>query len=100
MHARFDTLPDDDTEAGRTARALRERPGDWAHISDHDQKSQAANLAYRIRQGKLRAFRPAGAFEATSRTTDGTSGAVWARYVGTPEAASPVGLHRGSRPSG
>ncbi|MGP3685714.1 hypothetical protein ACTVZO_13530 [Streptomyces sp. IBSNAI002] len=89
MHARFDTLPDDATAAGRTARALRERPGDWAHISDHDLKTQAANLAYRIRQGKIRAFRPAGAFEATSRKTGESSGAVWARYVGTPAADRP-----------
>ncbi|MER7507985.1 hypothetical protein ABTX82_06400 [Streptomyces lavendulae] len=89
MRARFDTLPDDVTDAGLTARALRERPGDWAHISDHDLKSRAANLAYRIRQGKIRAFRPAGAFEATSRKTGEASGAVWARYVGAASEERP-----------
>lgn len=87
MHARFEPMPDHDSDTRRTAAALRDRCGVWAHISDHTSKGQAANLAYRIRHGKLVDFRPAGAFEATSRKVgkEGES-QVWARYVGASSA--------------
>lgn len=72
--------------AGRTewqpiAEALRARPREWARVKTGAKKSTGATLAARIKTGAIAPFRPAGAFEAKSRTIeDGT--AVYARYVG------------------
>lgn len=88
MHARFEPVPSRSSAADTTARALRERPGDWALISEHPVISQASNLAYRIRTGRHSSFRPAGAYEAKSRSTGDSGAGVWARYVG--DAAVPA----------
>lgn len=48
------------------AAALRDRPGQWALFGTF----QSSGVAAQIRDGALAAFRPAGTFEATSRTTD------------------------------
>ncbi|WP_424217035.1 hypothetical protein ACN20G_33630 (plasmid) [Streptomyces sp. BI20] len=86
MFPRFDSLPpSEDSDAVRTARELRERPGEQAHISDHPTPAAAANFAYRIRTGAHTAFRPAGHYQAESHATP-TGGGVWAKYVGGPEA--------------
>ncbi|WP_406260180.1 hypothetical protein OIA45_19195 [Streptomyces chartreusis] len=85
MHARFETLPDQrrSQEAYDTAQALRERPGQWAHIDSHPNLNRATNQGHRIRTGKIAAFRPAGAFEAQPRSTGDGTADVYARYVGS-----------------
>ncbi|MFE6737563.1 hypothetical protein [Streptomyces tubercidicus] len=60
---------------------LRARPNEWARIQERDKPGDAAGVAYQIRKGILAAFRPAGHFEAKSRTVNDTF-CVYARYVG------------------
>jgi hypothetical protein len=57
---------------------LRQRPGDWALI--HEQSSNPAIIS-EINHGKLRPYRPAGAYESVSRKVTGVF-QVYARYVG------------------
>lgn len=59
------------------AKALRNRPGDWARITEKSTVFGATQMASYIRRGHLLAFRPAGRYEATHRGT-----VVYARYVG------------------
>jgi len=59
------------------AAQLRDRPGEWALLMTKDTPSKASDLAGNIRRGIMKAFQPAGAFEATIRGRD-----VWVRYVG------------------
>lgn len=54
--------------------SLKERPGQWAQVSD---VHGAGSYTTQIRRGALRDFRPAGDFEAVSR-----KGVLWVRYVG------------------
>lgn len=61
------------------AQALKENKGRWAKIVDG---SRNTSLVAQIKQGKIAAFEPAGAFEATGRRSDDGDLAVWARYVG------------------
>jgi len=64
------------------ADALRARPGHWALMSE----DIAVSVATQINKGTSAAFRPAGAFEATTRTADDSRrgrGAIWVRYVGS-----------------
>ncbi|MEV0445523.1 hypothetical protein AB0I84_08890 [Streptomyces spectabilis] len=84
MHARFEPLPDKrhSHETHETAAALRDRPGEWAHVDTHPNSNRASNQAHRIRTGKLAAFRPAGAFEATIRNDGEDVINVYARYTG------------------
>ncbi len=63
------------------AEMLRARPGQWARVQKRDKRAHAATAAYQINRGLLAAFRPAGSFEAASRTVDGEY-LVYARYVG------------------
>ena len=65
----------------RVADDLRARPGEWARIRDGLNGANAGTIAHRIRTGFYRGFRPAGDFEAVSRT-QGTASAVYARYLG------------------
>ena len=61
------------------ADALRRRPGEWAIFRE----DAVPNVAGAIRCGRSKAFRPAGAFEATVRMIPGTTRAViYVRYVG------------------
>lgn len=57
---------------------LRRRPGDWALI--HEQSSAPA-IVSEINHGKLRPYRPAGAYECVSRKAAGVF-QIYARYVG------------------
>jgi hypothetical protein len=62
------------------AAMLRRAPGKWARVSEKtgkDAYGAAQTLAYNIRRGKLRAFQPAGDFEARA-----SGGVVWVRFVG------------------
>ncbi|WP_143194346.1 hypothetical protein [Micromonospora sp. CB01531] len=63
------------------ARDLREHPGRWALV---DESPNRLNLASHIRGGMYPAFRPAGSFEAVTRT-DGTLVRTYARFVGTAD---------------
>jgi len=58
---------------GKIAEALRANPGKWA-------KLETASTAYCafIKQGKTKAFQPAGSFEATLQNR-----VLYARYIGS-----------------
>jgi hypothetical protein len=87
MHARFEPLPapSRSQDAHDTAKALRERPDEWAHIETLGNLNRATNLAYRIRTGRHSAFRPAGAFDATARLAGDGTASVYACYVSTTQ---------------
>ncbi|MFK0182486.1 hypothetical protein ACIQVR_41790 [Streptomyces xanthochromogenes] len=63
---------------------LREQPNVWLPVGEYPSRSSAAGIAQSIKSGVgLRAYQPAGAFEArTEMTEDGTT--VLARYIGGP----------------
>jgi hypothetical protein len=63
------------------AAQLRERPGEWARIGAYSTGTSARSMAQSIKTGQRRAWAPAGAYEAISRTVDGEH-RVYARYVG------------------
>ena len=69
------------TEHKLIAGKLRSRPGEWARIAEYPSAHSAYTFANRVRQGKAKAFEPAGTFEAAAQSHEG-GGAVWARYVG------------------
>jgi hypothetical protein len=75
----------DDHEA--FVEALKSRPGQWAiHPRSATQSPvQSASLAISIRHARVKAYRPAGAFEAAIRRVDDEHTNVYARYVGTPD---------------
>jgi hypothetical protein len=62
------------------AEELRARPGEWAVVQRKTSTARAASAAQAIRTGRLRAYAPAGAFEAKSRKV-GDEYRVYARYV-------------------
>lgn len=62
------------------AAALRGRPGDWAKVFT-GKRSTASNNAERIKTG-VGAFKPQGAFEATTRGNGDGAVDLFARYVG------------------
>ena len=68
----------------RIADALRQRPGEWAVVSEDSQ----GNLAYYIKHGKLKGFSPPRSFEAVSRINPGYESrnnmrsTVYARFIG------------------
>jgi hypothetical protein len=64
-------------EGVRIAAALRARPGEWARVKVYGSPGSARVYAHQINHGGTEPFRPAGAFEATTRGCD-----VWARFVG------------------
>lgn len=67
------------------AEALKTKPGTWALVRSYASPNAAASTAWLIRNGRLRAYQPAGAFEAKSRRS-GDEGRVYARYVGGEES--------------
>lgn len=85
-----------------SARALRERPGEWAVVTTRVSASAAASLAWWIRSARCGAYRPGGAWEAVARTVEGEQGVehrVYARYVGSgpaTTAAPPATPPRGT----
>lgn len=63
------------------AKQLRANPGRWAVVAERGDQTTAT----RIRQGVLKDFRPAGAFEAVTNSIEGEPAhrrKVYARYVG------------------
>lgn len=71
---------------GKVADELREHPGLWAVVLALPvaERSHATSLARQIRHGLVSYWRPAGVFEAVSRTVDGEA-RVYARYLGGEE---------------
>lgn len=65
------------------AQELRKHPGAWAVVLEVPvaKASRAANVAHNIRRAGMHAFRPAGSFEAVSRSDEDMT-TVYARYVG------------------
>lgn len=63
------------------AHRLRAKPGQWAVVGTYNGAESARATARHIRQGRLESYRPAGSFEAESRTVDGEA-RVYARFVG------------------
>lgn len=73
-----------------TAKKLKAQPRAWARVQQRRTRGDAASAAYQIRNGILAAFRPAGSFEAKSKTV-ADKFFVYARYVGDAgDAASDV----------
>lgn len=63
------------------ARQLKERPGEWAVVAEDIQRTYVTA----VKKGRIRAFQPAGTFEAISRgsgTEVGRAGKLYVRYVG------------------
>jgi hypothetical protein len=66
------------------ADALRQRPGEWAIVSEDAQ----GNLASYIKQGTLKGFAPPRSFEAVSRVNPGYESrnnmrsTIYARFIG------------------
>ncbi len=69
-------------DVGAIARALRERPGEWAKVHEG---ITSATAAQRIKRGHG-SWSPEGAFEAVSRKS-GDRIDVYARYVGEAKSA-------------
>lgn len=63
------------------AQTLRDRPGEWARVERPYQYAAAKKYAYRICIGGIKAFSPAGDFEAVHRQDQGRY-YVYARYLG------------------
>lgn len=64
------------------AAELKAHKGHWAKLKTFAKSSGAGSLSSAIKAGKLAAFKPAGSFEAVSRTNDDGTAVVFARYVG------------------
>ncbi len=68
------------------ARKLRERPGDWARVGVY-----SVPVASHVRSGRIKAFRPVGAYEARYDRTDEPGRAVlWIRYIGESPDTKPT----------
>ena len=74
--------------APNVAAELKGAKGDWALVKEFsEQRAGTARSAARvINQGTIPAYRPAGAFEAVTRTVDNQV-RLYARYVGLGGAA-------------
>jgi hypothetical protein len=70
-----------DARHGSIAAQLRDWPDRWARVAAYSTPHGAWNTAYAIRNGRLRAYEPAGSFEAAARTVDGVH-VVYVRYMG------------------
>lgn len=66
------------------ARELEANPGRWARVGSYATSNSASAVALQIRQGKISAYEPPGAFEAAARTVN-SEPRVYARYLGDPE---------------
>ncbi|QCX77872.1 hypothetical protein C9F11_21200 [Streptomyces sp. YIM 121038] len=92
-HIVFEDLPpstrrpsDSDFRHADTAKKLKAQPHAWCRVQKRKKRGDAATAAYQIRNGILAAFRPAGAFEAKSKTVNDEF-FVYARYVGGASAS-------------
>jgi hypothetical protein len=70
---------------GQIAGTLVARRGEWALIRRYGSAASAGSVARAIRTGRIAAYAPTGAFEATARTItegDTVEHRVYARYIG------------------
>lgn len=67
----------------QVASKLRARPREWALVGTYGSSDSASSMARNIKMGRLKAYEPAGAFEATSRTVD-KQARVYVRFMGEP----------------
>lgn len=82
---KFENPPEPDyVQHADVAKLLRRRPNQWARVGDYANPPSARSTAQSIRKAGLRAYAPAGAYEAISREVDGQH-VVYARYVGVQE---------------
>lgn len=70
---------------GAVAAELKAHPGKWALIAEGIK--HASTVSNGVKTGKIKAFEPAGEFEATTRSTTPKDGGprvfdVYARYIG------------------
>ena len=77
MSVTFGDEPQGDDRWQPIADACRLNPGKWGRV---DLDITARGYASIIRQGKLKAFRPAGDFDAKT-----VNGRLWIRYIGTSD---------------
>lgn len=57
---------------------LRARPNEWGIVKRHMTRSAASAMAHAVKTGRIKAFKPAGAFEAFVQGLD-----TWVRFVGS-----------------
>lgn len=78
------------TEWTDIAQALKENPNEWAKIAENINPSTVTH----IRKGRLKAFEPAGVFEASGhgRTEKGYTKELYARYVGAGVASTTASV--------
>ncbi|MFI6443789.1 hypothetical protein [Kitasatospora sp. NPDC050543] len=73
------------------AEGLRALPGEWGLVDNYVWRSAARGTAHHIQTGALRAYQPAGSFEAEVRHDADGDALVYARYVGRPRSGSDTG---------
>lgn len=73
---------------GPIADQLRNEPRQWHPVRTYDAQTTAATTASSIRTGTLRAYQPAGHYEAALDPNPGGGFTVRARYIGPPATAS------------
>lgn len=78
------------------ASTLRSRPKQWAVVYETEDVKRAYDFAANIKHARLIPYRPAGAYEATTRRgQNGHPAKVYARYVGDPVMSGPETPVRG-----
>lgn len=92
MTLRFEELPPRAIPCGWTdndavAAELKDKRGQWATVKVYAKIQTASTAAYRINQGHIGAYRPAGTFEAYARTIRGGDVRLYARFVGVGSGA-------------
>ncbi|WP_416976645.1 response regulator transcription factor [Streptomyces sp. T028] len=68
----------------QAAAQMRERPLSFVDVGPYASRNSAHRAAQRVNAGLLPEFKPAGAFEAHPRRTDGTRWGLRMRYLGEP----------------
>jgi hypothetical protein len=63
------------------AAELRENPGQWGRVAAYTTRRVSTHMAYLVRSARIKAYAPAGAFEAEGRTESGEH-RLYVRYVG------------------
>ncbi len=69
----------------KAAELLRDNAGQWAQVTVKEKRDNAAATAHSVRAAVLRAFEPAGSFEAKASPALNAENGEWgvfARYVG------------------
>jgi hypothetical protein len=87
---RFAPLPPPASRRGPETRAsvewteaaleLRARPNEWGIVKQHVTRSAASAMAHAVKTGRIKAFKPAGSFEAFTQGLD-----TWVRWVGSAD---------------